>query len=48
MSTIIVAVILAVIVAAIIRKMIKDKLNGKNSCSCGCQGCSKCKKNAEE
>ena len=38
-GTIVVLAVLILAVGAVIRKMIKDKKAGKNSCSCGCEGC---------
>lgn len=39
LASIIVLTVVIAIIALVVIKMIKDKKNGKQNCSCGCEGC---------
>ena len=51
LPTIIIAVIIGAAFIAVVANGIRNKKKGKNSCSCGCNGCSMadiCRKNMKE
>ncbi|MBQ7106201.1 MAG: FeoB-associated Cys-rich membrane protein [Clostridia bacterium] len=39
LASIIVLTVVIAIITLVVIKMIKDKKNGKQNCSCGCEGC---------